>query len=99
MTSKWPDYVDHVDLHKHNNRWENLREANAAQNGQNTPRRKNKTSQYKGVYWNKELHKWSAQICINKVNTHIGHYHYEIEAHEAYVAKAKKHFGEFARAA
>lgn len=56
----------------------------------------NKSSHYKGVYYNKEKRMFSAQIKFNYKSRHIGHFRDEIEAAKAYDIKAKELFGEFA---
>jgi hypothetical protein len=52
-----------------------------------------------GVYWNKRLSKWHAQIQHEKKTTYLGLFTDEYVAHLAYVNAAKRMHGEFARAA
>lgn len=87
--------VDHRSGYSLDNRRENLRKCTRSQNCQNQRKRKNCSSQYKGVYFDKSLIKkqWRAHIS----SKHIGCYHTEIEAAVAYDAKAVEQFGEFAR--
>lgn len=98
VTGVWPkDEVDHTDLNRANNIWENLRLATRTQNLQNKPLYKNSTSKLKGVTWHKKEQKWRAQIQVNKKKIVLGRFPTAKAAHIAYQAAAKKHFGEFAR--
>lgn len=87
--------VDHINRNKLDNRRENLRIATHSQNHANTGIRKDNSSGYKGVHWNKQSQKWVAQIKINKKTKRIGAYDTPEEAYKAYCAKAKELFGEF----
>lgn len=67
MTGKWPQYdIDHKDLNKTNNIWENLREATRSQNGGNKTKYITNKSGIKGVSWSKRQNKWVAQITIRR---------------------------------
>lgn len=48
-------------------------------------RSKNKTSIYKGVYWNKILNKWRVEKSINNKRYNVGCYTDELEAYNAYL--------------
>lgn len=100
MTGEWPeDQIDHINLNKSDNRFENLREANAAKNGWNVGKRKRNTSGYKNVvpYNNSGL--FLASFVANKKRVVVGLFETAEEAHKAYVEAAKLQLGEFARAA
>jgi hypothetical protein len=101
MTGAWPECeVDHKDLNKHNNRWDNLRAATRAQNIQNTAKRNiRKTSKYKGVWWHKWSGKWESKISVEGKQIGLGRFDSEREAYMAYVNAAKRLRGEFARVA
>ena len=104
MTGEWPSpFVDHRDLNKHNNAWSNLRLATKSQNMANVGLIKSNKSGFKGVsrYRQGEPYGRPWQACINKDGKTIGlgQYATKEEAHAAYVAAAKRLFGEFARAA
>lgn len=90
-----PDTIDHVDGDGGNNRWSNLREATAAQNGAN--RRSNRDLHSKGVHHFKG--RWQAYIKIDGKKRHLGCFGSEPEARAAYQRAAIAAFGEFARAA
>lgn len=88
----WPkEEIDHINRIRTDNRISNLREANRIENGQNRSISKANTSGYKGVYWNKTEKKWHAQIRVNGLRIHLGHYKNIEDAHNAYVEAAKKY--------
>ena len=95
MTGVWPrNQIDHKDLNKSNNKWNNLREATYSQNQAN----RRPYSGLKGVSFFKRDRKWKAQIKVRGNAMHIGYYDCPAAAHFAYLIEADKHFGEFARA-
>jgi hypothetical protein len=100
MTGEWPkEDIDHKNGNSADNRWVNLREATVSQNLANQRIRSNNTSGFKGVTWDKAKRKWAAQIRVKGRHIHIGRFASAEEAHSAYCDAAKRHFGEFARAA
>ena len=60
-----PEYVDHVNHVKDDNRWCNLRLANKVQNSHNQSMYSTNTSGVTGVSWNTRQEKWSAEIMVN----------------------------------
>ena len=76
--------IDHIDIDSTNNRIENLRVVNHSKNQRNKNKRKNCSSQYKGVNWNKQNNKWKAQININGKVKYLGLFTNEEEAAETY---------------
>ena len=94
----WPDEeIDHINGVRDDNRIINLRMATPQQNKQNTGLRKDNTSGYKGVYYDKKNSIWKAQISINTKQKQLGRFKTAELAYEAYCNKAKEVFGEFAR--
>lgn len=89
--------VDHINGDKLDNRRQNLRLCSNAENQRNTSARRECTSSYKGVNFDKASGRWRARIGINRKTIHIGRYTSEIEAAHAYDNAARKAFGEFAR--
>jgi hypothetical protein len=87
--------VDHINMNKLDNRRENLRICNRSQNQSNRLAQKNSTTGYKGVYKNRN--KWTSQIQNHKTLIHLGTFDNIDDARKAYINKAKKLFGEFAR--
>ena len=90
--------LDHENTDSEDNRWNNLRLATDSQNLANRGKQKNNTSGYKGVYWQKTMRKWCAEILVNKQKFRLGYAETPKAAHELYLVAAKEHFGEFAHA-
>jgi siroheme synthase (precorrin-2 oxidase/ferrochelatase) len=74
--------VDHKDNNPLNNRVDNLQLVTRRLN--NSKDRKNKTSQYTGVSWNKKDKKWRAGIKTNGKSTNLGSFICELDASNAY---------------
>jgi hypothetical protein len=83
-----PEYVDHIDGNRLNNRIENLREVTQHQNSWNTPGWTNSSSKNKGVSWCKTKKRWRARIVHNGHTVFLGYHKYEESAKLAY-AKAE----------
>jgi len=98
MAGEWPkDQIDHIDLNRSNNAWDNLREASRDQNGANRrAHRDNKTS-FKGVTWHDQIGKYYARINVNKKRISLGVFEKAEDAAAAYIAAAVKYHGDFAR--
>jgi hypothetical protein len=93
-------FVDHHNGDSLDNRRENLRLATRCQNMQNMQRRKNKnktSSQYIGVYRDKDRCLWAFQLRANKKVVAAGRFPTEIEAARARDRAAIKFHGDFAR--
>lgn len=92
---KWPEQIDHINGDKLDNRIVNLREATQAQNCYNKALSSNNKSGVKGVYLNKKLNKWHAQIKKGSLKLHLGYFSELEDAKKAYETKATELFGEF----
>jgi hypothetical protein len=62
----------------------------------NQRKKKNTTSVYKGVCWNKNSKKWVSAVVSNKKRYWLGSFKSEKEAALAYNKKAEQLYGEFA---
>lgn len=95
--------IDHINRDRLDNRRSNLRWVTPSQSLFNTSKRKNGTSQYKGVFVVKpgtgrlKSTRWSCQINFNKKRVHIGHFDTEHQAALAYDLWAKDIAGEHAK--
>lgn len=91
--------VDHWDRDGLNNQRLNLRLATSQQNQANQRRnmRAERTSKYKGVYWDKDRNRWAATIHANYKTRALGRYLTEEEAARAYDEAATTEWGRFAR--
>jgi HNH endonuclease/AP2 domain len=97
VTGRWGrPMIDHRDGDPTNNRWSNLRRASASQNGANRGRSRHNSSGYKGVSLRRSG-RWEAYITKKRRRMHLGTFDTPEAAHDAYVAAARKLFGEFAR--
>jgi hypothetical protein len=89
------EFIDHADREPDNNHITNLRLSTFSQNNANMAKKKNCSSQYKGVTWSKALKKWRSQIEKTK-KIHIGYYFSEVDAAKAYDYMATQLHGKFA---
>lgn len=96
MTGEWPPLqIDHINLNKSDNRWENLRLATPTQNNAN---QRGKGNFPKGVTRHR-TGRLQAQIKKAGRNYYLGLFDTPDAAHAAYCEAAAKLFGEFARTA
>jgi len=70
MTGSMPEAVDHINGEKDDNRWDNLRSVDHAENMKNMKLNTNNKSGVPGVHWSKRERKWKSGIGsgVNKVN-------------------------------
>ena len=93
----WPEHqIDHIDENKSNNRISNLRDVPQSMNQHNAIKpRKDGTSGYRGVSWDKRVRRWRAQIFANGRKQCIGLFDTAEAAHAAYLAaKLRFHLGD-----
>lgn len=91
-----PQFIDHMDQNKINNKIENLRAATKGQNMANCGKIKSNTSGYKGVSKIKGTDYYEARIQVNGKQIFLGRFKNPLEAHYAYKYNALYHFKEFA---
>jgi hypothetical protein len=92
-----PEYIDHENRNRSDNRIANLREATNSENCSNSIARKNSKSGIKGVTWAPDRQKWLAKICVKYKAKKLGYFATSEEAAEAYEIAARAAFGAFAR--
>lgn len=88
--------VDHRDHDGLNCTRKNLRLCTNTENHRNEITRRDNTSGYKGVSFDKHGKFWVSQIYIHGKKVYLGCFSDKIKAAHAYDAAARRHFGEFA---
>ena len=97
VKGEWPKgWLDHRDGDGMNNRMDNLRDATRSLNGANSPPQTNNRLGLKGVC--AVNGRFKASIGRRGKSVHLGYFATAGEAHAAYMAAARKQWGEFARA-
>jgi len=90
-----PEFIDHINGDRCDNRICNLRAATISQNQMNKKKGLSNTSGVKGVHFDSWSGRWRAEIKLNGIKMKIGRFTSKEEAHKAYCEKAKELFGEF----
>jgi hypothetical protein len=90
------ELVDHENQTGTDCRRSNLRLATKSQNSMNSKLSTRNKSGYKGVSWDKNSQKWIARIRIGPKYPVLGYFDDPVDAHVAYCAAAREHYGEFA---
>lgn len=73
QTGEWPKGdVDHINGHRSDNRWVNLRNVPHQENQMNYPKPKSNTSGVMGVYWSNGCGKWRAAIRVGGKKVALG---------------------------
>lgn len=94
MLGRWPQkQVDHQNMIKSDNRWENLREATNTQNNGNRKKQLNNTTGHRGVFYHKRNNRWTARVGRN----YLGSFDNFADAATARNLAAALEFGEFYR--
>lgn len=91
------DQTDHRNGDGLDNQRDNLRPATGSENNRNSRLRKDNTSGFKGVQWDKQRRRWVAGIRVSGRQRQIGSYDNPVDAAHAYDAAARELFGAFAR--
>lgn len=90
-----PQFLDHIDRNRANNRISNLRACTLSENQFNKGVTKRSTSGIKGVAWNDKSKKWRAQSKLNGKSYYLGSFESKEEAINAYQSFCKKNHGDF----
>ena len=69
-----PEFVDHIDGNKINNKIENLRPTTKSQNAMNQKVRADNKSGTKGVMWLKREQKWLVALRVNSISHSFGYF-------------------------
>lgn len=88
--------VDHINRNQLDNRKVNLRVCTQLDNGKNLSLKKNNTSGFSGVHWDKSRNKWVARVKVAYRGIHLGRYDTLEEAISARLFGEDYYFGEFA---
>ena len=91
MNGELPEHeVDHIDRNPLNDAWINLRSCDSSQNKINRRLRKDNSSGYKGVHFNKRKSKWVARVWKNSKEIVVGSFDNLEDAVNARTIAAKK---------
>lgn len=91
-----PDYVDHINGLKHDNRRANLRVATSSENMRNRKVAYNNKCGFKGVWFNSKKNRWVSYLKLQQTRV-IAHTKTAEEAAYIYDQVALQVFGEYAR--
>jgi hypothetical protein len=89
--------VDHKNCDSLDNRRDNLRIVTQAENMRNRRKRKNTSSRFIGVWFDKKRRRWTVQIRYQGKKLWLGRFTSELDAAKAYDEAAGKYHIEFAR--
>jgi hypothetical protein len=92
-----PEYVDHIDGNKSNNKVENLRAVTKAQNAWNSKLPSTNKSGIRGVSWNKQTNKWRVAINVNGRAIHLGRFSDIKDAQKVIESARIQYHGQYAR--
>lgn len=98
MTGNWPPkgfVIDHKDKVRSNNRWGNLRLADARQNGTHSSARSDNTTGCTGVYRQGNAPGWQARLFKDGKGIHLGYFQSFEAAAAARVEAANRVYGAF----
>lgn len=86
QTGAFPEFVDHENHIRHDNRWDNLTLIDRQGNAQNKSVNTNNTSGYLGVSWMASKGKFRANITVERKQIHLGLFDTAEEANTARIA-------------
>lgn len=88
----WPEFIDHINGDRSDNRIANLRSVSKIENSCNAKKPISNSSGYVGVSWNERDRRWSAYITLNRKRKALGNF---TEKEDAILCrkKAEQDFG------
>ena len=92
-----PEFLDHINGDRSDNRIENLRPATKAENARNSGKKVNNTSGFKGVCKSSVAGKWRARISVDGKRIRLGNFLTKEDAFQAYEDACRRMHGDFAR--
>jgi hypothetical protein len=92
-----PEFIDHIDGNRSNNKIENLRQATKQQNNWNRAIQKNNSSGIKGISWREDCKKWIACCRVNYKLVYLGLFNEIEEAKKVLSEFRSKNHGNFAK--
>lgn len=69
-----PEFIDHINHNRADNRIDNLREVSREENAKNHTRRKDNTSGFTGINWSKNDNEWIVRIQSSNKRINIGRF-------------------------
>jgi len=69
-----PEYIDHINQDKLDNRWINLRPTTKSQNARNAKKYDTNTSGHVGIIWQPRYQKWLAQMVVDYKQLYLGRF-------------------------
>jgi hypothetical protein len=99
MTGEWPkNQIDHINMVRDDNRWENLRPATHSQNSMNRKAQSNNIhTKVKGVSKHHSANGYFSRIMVGGVLHYLGSFRTVEEAKAAYDKAAQEMHGNFSR--
>jgi hypothetical protein len=98
VKGSWPSSLDHRLGKEFGDGIDNLRIANQSQNMQNSRKRNNNKSGFKGVSWDSINAKWVVRIRVPSGKyENLGRFSEASKGHDAYCQRASELYGSFAR--
>lgn len=98
MHGEWPpEEIDHKNMCRSDNRFDNIRAATKSQNGMNRRKRADNTSGFKGVTRRANGGGWFARIKSGDKQKYLGTFRTPDSAGAAYAEAARRLHGEFSR--
>jgi hypothetical protein len=96
MTGRWPEYeIDHKDRNRGNDRFDNLREADAKLQSINRTLGRNNRSGHSGVFFFKRNKRWGAFVRSGKKRKFLGLFQEKDDAIRARQIAVREEYGEF----